>query len=214
MATLQQIRLTCPVCPAEFESRTLAGYTCLRKRTDFHEQPSGPQSALAYDVHTCTRCGFSANTARFEGAEVTEYVKHMVRSVLTPKLFHALSPADRWDAAAQIAEWSGEDGRVRGDLWLRAAWCAVEEQDTEAERYYRRKAVWAIEEALAAFDAIETEDRAVYAYLTGELWRRIGDLKQASLWFTRVQDELIDRTRQRWILEMAQTQRDFPREWL
>jgi hypothetical protein len=42
MATLQQIRLTCPVCPAEFESRTLAGYTCLRKRTDFHEQPSGP----------------------------------------------------------------------------------------------------------------------------------------------------------------------------
>ena len=69
------------------------------------------------------------------------------------------------------------DLRKLTDLLLRAAWCCVDEGDSEAERFFRRKAAWKFEEALGSFDGVGREERAVLTYLVGELWRRIGDLR-------------------------------------
>ncbi len=99
------------------------------------------------------------------------------------------------------------------DLLLRAAWCCVDEADTEAERFFRRKAAWKFEEALASFDGVAQEERAVLTYLVAELWRRVGDGRQATDWFNRVGGEINDSTTQQWVLDAARQQRDCPREW-
>jgi uncharacterized protein (DUF2225 family) len=89
----------------------------------------------------------------------------------------------------------------------------VDEEDTEAERYFRRYAAWAFERALADFDSIEHEERAAFTYLIGELWRRVGDETRARIWFGRVEDEVTNRRKQRWVIDAAIQQRDHPREW-
>ena len=115
--------------------------------------------------------------------------------------------------AAKVAEGQGLDVRPVADLLLRAAWCCVDEADTEAERYFRRKAAWKFEEALSSFDGVAREERAVLTYLVGELWRRVGDSAQATEWLNRVSAEITDAASQQWVADAARQQRDCPREW-
>jgi hypothetical protein len=94
------------------------------------------------------------------------------------------------------------------DLLLRAAWCCVDEADTEAERFFRRKAAWKFEEALSSYDGVAREERAVLTYLVGELWRRVGDVRQATAWFDRVSGEITEVATQQWVQDAARQQRD------
>ncbi|MEP6780389.1 MAG: DUF2225 domain-containing protein, partial [Gemmatimonadaceae bacterium] len=119
----------------------------------------------------------------------------------------------KYEHAARIAEWQGAEPRYLADLFLRAAWCCVDESDTEAERFFRRHAAWRFTEALAAYDGVPTEERAVLTYLVGELWRRVGDDLLANTWFERVPLEITDAETQSWVLEMAEQQREMPKEW-
>ena len=121
--------------------------------------------------------------------------------------------SEKYEAAAKVAEWAGAEPRQVADLLLRAAWCCVDEGDVEAERYFRRKAAWAFEQALGAYDGVAREERAVLTYLVGELWRRAGDLRAARQWFERVPHELTDAGSQQWVLDAARQQKDCPREW-
>ena len=57
------------------------------------------------------------------------------------------------------------------------------------------------------------EERAVLTYLVGELWRRVGDPKEAKRWFDRVAGEVSDAQTQQWVMDAARQQRDCPREW-
>ena len=58
----------------------------------------------------------------------------------------------------------------------------------------RRKAAWKFEESLGSFDGVPRDERAVLTYLVGELWRRVGDIAQATAWFDRVANEILDPT--------------------
>jgi hypothetical protein len=69
------------------------------------------------------------------------------------------------------------------------------------------------ERALASFDGVEREERAVLTYLVGELWRRSGDIRRATEWYNRVGAEINDPSTQQWVLDAARQQRDCPREW-
>jgi uncharacterized protein len=125
----------------------------------------------------------------------------------------AIAGSEKYEFAAKVATWQGAEPRRVADLLLRAAWCCVDEGDTEAERYFRRQAAWAFERALASYDGVERDERAVLTYLVGELWRRVGDLTKAHDWFDRVERELTNRRKQQWLIDAAVQQRDRPREW-
>ena len=121
--------------------------------------------------------------------------------------------SEKYEAAARVAEWAGAEPRQVADLLLRAAWCCVDEGDVEAERYFRRRAAWAFEQALSAYDGVAREERAVLTYLVGELWRRVGDGRQARRWFEAVGQEVTDAGSQQWVLDASRQQKDAPREW-
>jgi hypothetical protein len=112
-----------------------------------------------------------------------------------------------------VAAWRGAEVERIGQLLLCAAWCCVNEGDVEAERYFRCQAARMFEAALALWDGVPRETRAQLTYLVGELWRRVGDIRAASMWFDRVPSEIVDLPRQRWIIRAAAQQRDDPQEW-
>ena len=186
----------------------------LGRRTDFHERAAGAQP-LPYLIHTCSKCGYSGNVADFgDEAVPSPALKEHVWGELAPKLPSGpLTGSEKYELAAKVAVWQRAEPWRIGDLFLRAAWCCVDEGDTEAERYFRRHAAWMFEEALASYDGVERDERAVLTYLVGELWRRIGDEKKAGQWFDHVPSEITNLRSQYWIVEAARQQRDDPREW-
>jgi uncharacterized protein (DUF2225 family) len=216
MTKLQLIELCCPVCDNHFRSRAgAAAESPAGKRTDLHEQSLGTEP-LPCLVHMCDRCGFSGAERDFtEGTELSAMVIDHVWNELAPFVANNSGAAsEKYEAAAKVAEWRGADPRHAAHLWLRAAWCCVDEGDVEAERFFRRKAARRLEAALFAFDDVPREDRALLAYLTGALWRRIGDLRQARAWFDHVPREVIDVESQQWVIDAARQQRDCSRDWL
>lgn len=215
MTTLQLIELTCPVCDQDFRSQTVAATNGFGgKRTDFHERAAGMQP-LPYFVHLCTSCGYAGVERDFSAAvEPSPELREYVRSSLTPSIQRELPAGSlKYEHAAKVAERQGNDPRYLADLYLRAAWCAVDELDTEAERFFRRKAAWRFEEALAHYDGVPSDERAVLTYLIGELWRRIGDQTQAVAWFDKVPDEVTNPESQAWVLSAARQQQEQPKEW-
>ena len=142
MTTLQQIELHCPICESTFRSQAVVSTNSFGgKRTDFHERAAGTQP-LPYLVHTCSRCGYSGSERDFsDEAEVTPMLREHIWNELTPRLpTEALSGSEKYELAAKIAEWQSMEPRHIADLLLRAAWCCVDEGDSEAERFFRRKA--------------------------------------------------------------------------
>ncbi len=215
MTTLHLIELTCPVCATAFRSQTVVATNGFGgKRTDFHERAAGMQP-LPYFVHLCSHCGYAGVERDFsDGVEPTEGLREHVWSALAPALQRELpSGSLKYEHAAKVAEWQGNDARYLADLYLRAAWCAVDELDSEAERFYRRKAAWQFATALESYDGVPADERAVLTYLVGELWRRVGDAAQAAPWFDRVAGEIIDTEAQQWVHDAAHQQRTAPREW-
>lgn len=215
MTTLRQIQLRCPICGSLFRSQAVVSTNAFGgKRTDFHERAAGTQP-LAYLIHMCSECGFSGGERDFTPeAEVSPLVREHVLNRLAPVRDSAeVAGSEKYEAAAKVAEWQGVEVRQIADLLLRAAWCCVDEGDSEAERYFRRHAAWAFEKALESYDTIPREERAVLTYLVGELWRRVGDITQANAWFDLVPEEVTDPASQQWIIDAAHQQRTEPREW-
>jgi uncharacterized protein (DUF2225 family) len=215
MTTVKHIVLSCPVCEGTFISYSVTATNSEGgRRTDFHPRAAGTQP-LAYFIHTCVRCGYSGTDADFsDDAEVSPQLRERVWNELAPHAANRqLNGSEKYEAAAKVAEWQSAEPRQIGDLYLRAAWCCVDEDDVEAERFFRRKAAWAFEAALDSYDAVPRDERAVLTYLSGELWRRIGDDRRAREWFDRVDEELVDPDSQKWIASAARQQRDDPREW-
>ena len=215
MTTLNLIELTCPACEHTFRSQTVVATNAFGgKRTDFHERAAGMQP-LPYFVHLCTHCGYAGVERDFsESVDLSPEIRERVLYELAPALQQELpSGSLKYDHAARVAEWQGSDPRYLADLYLRAAWCCVDERDTEAERYFRRKAAWRFAEALDGYDGVPIEERAVLTYLVGELWRRVGDGRAAQSWFDRVPDEITEPAAQAWVIEVAQQQCRSPREW-
>lgn len=215
MTTLQQIDLRCPICDTRFRSQSVVSTNSFGgKRTDFHERAAGTQP-LPFLVHMCNRCGYTGSERDFsEEADVSTTLKEHVWNELAPTLAcGAVTGSEKYEAAAKVAEWQAMDPRHVADLLLRAAWCCVDEGDIEAERFFRRKAAVAFESALASYDGVAREERAVLTYLVGELWRRVGDLRQAARWFDRVAAEVSDAHCQQWVVDAARQQKECPREW-
>lgn len=215
MTTLRRIELCCPICDSRFQSDAVVATNAFGgKRTDFHERASGKQP-LAYLVHMCRTCGYSGLERDFtDEAEVSAGLKIQVWKELAPLASSAaMTGSEKYEAAAKVAAWQGADDRHIADLWLRAAWCCVDENDVEAERYFRRLAAGRFESALTAYDGVARAERAVITYLIGELWRRIGDVKLADDWFDKVEAEVIDAEAQQWLVTIADQQRREPQEW-
>jgi uncharacterized protein (DUF2225 family) len=215
MTTLRIIALRCPVCSNHFMSQAVESTDPLAgERTDFQACRPGVQH-LPFLIHLCERCGYAGTEDQFSAdTQVSPGVVARVWNELAPRLDGAgLTGSEKYEFAAKVAMWQGDGPKRLGELWLRAAWCCIDEDDTEAERYFRRHAAWAFERALRSYDEVDRDERAVATYLVGELWRRIGDERRAKQWFDKVPNEITEPATQRWLLDAARQQKADPQEW-
>jgi uncharacterized protein (DUF2225 family) len=215
MTTLRKIAYQCPVCTHEFETqKVVATNSYGGQRTDFHERAAGGQP-LPHRVHVCWKCGFAGPDAVFEDErpELEPTVIEQLMEEMPKYRARSLTGSEKYEAAAEVAKIMGEEDRLIADYLLSAAWCCVDEEDSEAERYFRIKAAERFETALEAFDQIERDERASIRYLTGEVWRRAGFIDKARRHFDLVPSEIITPQTQQWIANAALQQASAPREW-
>lgn len=220
MTTLQRTEYACPVCDTRFTSQAVASTNSFGgKRTDFHERAAGTQP-LPYLLHMCPTCAFTGADPDFTEGDVSPQLKAYVLETFgtlaeraATSVAGAVTGSEKYEVAAKIAAFKDDDARLVADLYLRAAWCCVDEGDREAERYFRLAAARWFITALDGWGDVARDERAVITYLVGELWRRIGNLTEARTWFNLVECEITDRATQQWVLDVARQQRDCPREW-
>jgi uncharacterized protein (DUF2225 family) len=215
MTMLRDITLQCPICATWFVSTAVArSGSPAGTRTDFHERVNGAQP-LRYSVHLCPACGFAGPSDEFSSDDVgAPSATALSEQGAARATSDAVAGSEKYEAAAAVATRRGAGPRQVADLLIRAGWCCAEEADPEGERYFRREAARMFESALARYDEVGRDERAVITYLVGELWRRIGDRARAARWFEQVPNEVCDSASQRWVVDLAAQQRDDPREWL
>lgn len=220
MLTLQWIELRCPVCESIFESMAaFSAHEPDRPYTDL-AVPATEVAVLPYFVHVCRGCGYAGGVEDYgDGVEMTPMLRDRVwaelaptlaTSVRIPWLLLSVPGSEKYEGAARVAEWRGAEALTVADRWICAARCALDEGDHEAERYYARFAARWYAEALARVGELALETRAGITYRLGELWLRIGDVRQAAGWFRRVADEIIDPEAQRSVMEAARQQVEHP----
>ena len=107
----------------------------------------------------------------------------------------------KYEFAALIAERRGDPNREVGELYLRGAWCCQLKKEEEEEKYCRRKAIEFFEKAFK--DDEIGEEKAVYTYLVGELYRRIGDMENMVFWFDRVNEVAGKCEELKWLVDLA-----------
>ncbi len=191
-------------------------------------------------VHACPRCGFAGEQSAFARGGLSEDQRSRVLRELEPRVRefkeeppppngaqHALaalmprcasSLRDRvpgrvkYLCAARVAEWLGEKEARIADFLLKACWCC--EEEGRADPKLLRTAAERFEKALSRPDGVSAPQRAVVAYLVGELYRRLGEPAKAASWFHAVEREIVDPQRQAWIASAARRQETEPEEWL
>lgn len=214
MTTIFEKTLKCPVCETEFETSTVASTNQVSAHTDFKPVAMGVQPYFFF-VHTCPNCFYSAYEEGFED-EIDSEIADSIRAEMVPykDRFGPMepSPSYKYLFAAICAEASDLAYTTIADLYLRGAWCAAEEGETELEGRMREEAV---ENYIKGLDAgeVEKEERAQITYLIGELLRRLGRAEESKIWFEKVSSEIIDSKEQKWLLQAAKQQSSEPKEF-
>jgi uncharacterized protein (DUF2225 family) len=207
-----EISLVCPLCREPFRSSVPGGSADPGPlHTDFRREAVGfqPRSHL---IHTCPFCGFTGQVPDYERDVPRSLARRMIHSLRYIVRGDVPLTSQRYEYAALCSEMLGDDPSRTGEYYLAAAWSASEEGQEAEETRHRRKAARCFERALATPDTVPACERAVTAYLIGELYRRLGSADEANAWLGRVAHEIIDRRTQGWILSLADQQRCRPRE--
>jgi len=197
--TLEWTNLRCPVCATTFETIAVV-------RNETHSAGSietTPEymaiAMLPFLIHVCRRCGYAGDVEAFaKDVKIPRDVRARVWAELAPKLAPSVRiPAmlltapgsEKHEGAAKVAEWRRAKALTIAELWIRAARCAIDEDDLEAERYYARFAARWFAEALER-NEVALQERASIIYGLGELWLHLGDVRRANCWFQRVPAEV------------------------
>lgn len=214
MTTPTEINLDCPCCGKAFEATTWGSTNLLGPQTtDFYQQSSG-WPPLLMEIFTCPVCGYSGLYGDFVDVTVDEPVVDLIRRKITPLLDEEEpSAARRYEFAAWIAAWRGDNPKRVGDLYLKAAWCCYEGGHDDLEMQYRRQAILHFEEAFQK-GMIPADEVPTHTYLIGELYRRIGEREKGALWFDQVPEVVDDDADMQWLVDLAYQQKTAPEEFM
>lgn len=172
------IELICPVCGTQFTSTSIVATDRIGQDTDFRPRSRGTDP-VPHNVHLCPDCCFSAFQGDFDS--VPEPVREYVLSGVVRHLPlwaddspRTVSGSAKYLIAAQCYEHDLRATELRlGDLYLRASWCARQENNHRRERECQIGAALRFEQALADSEVGQAQ-RATILYLVGELYRRLG----------------------------------------
>ena len=179
MNTLVDIQLTCPVCETPFASRRISLTDSVGQDTDFRPKTVGVDPQPHY-VHVCPNCLFAAFEGDYES--VQDSVRELVLQgehdpwelVGEERNTLRLSGSTKYLLATRCYSRDARASDLRlADLYLRASWCARQENDGDREREAQFQSIMLFEKAMAD-DEVAEDQLTMIRYLVGELYRRVG----------------------------------------
>ncbi len=186
MTTTETHRFTCPLCGNMFDSQLITSTNSFGPlHSDFYREASGAQPICLF-VHTCTNCGYTGFEGDFEPQTFTPEFGKLVAENVTPQLKgHKIDVNGNYYLAALCAQWRGASAQELGRIYHMGAWCSRIRGDKDKEKFYLARAAENFEKALAAGQP-SPDMRAMYAYIIGDIYRRLGDAGKAKEWYARV----------------------------
>lgn len=184
MTTLQAHQFTCPLCSSAFETNLVTSTNSLgQMHSDLYREAAGAQP-VCFFVHSCPDCGYSGFDGDFQPQAFSQEFRQQVAEVITPEVRERkIETNGHYYLAALCAEWRGASPLTLGRIYQMGAWCHRLKKETEKEHFFLSKAVEYFEKGIAEGEPSQ-ENAALYAYLVGDLYRRLGD-ERATAWYER-----------------------------
>ncbi len=214
MTTLQPHTFTCPLCGNKFETQLIASTNSFgRLHSDLYKEAQGEQP-VCYFVHTCTNCGYSGFEGDFMPQGFDQAFREKVEKIITPEVkARQIDTHGYFYLAALCAEWRGAPPYVLARIYHMGAWCYRIKGEKDKELFYLGEAVVNFEKALRQEDTPK-ENRAVYTYLIGDIYRRLGDPERAKEYYRKVEPTLKEYGGEAKIGEFARRQLESPSDFL
>jgi len=212
MTTIQEHRFTCPLCGNVFDSKLIASTNSFgRLHSDFYREASGAQPICLF-VHTCQDCGYTGFEGDFQPQTFPPEFSKQVGQIITPEVKGKdVGTNGHYYLAALCAEWRGASHQELGRIYHMGAWCWRTRDDKEKEWFNLFMAVENFEMALQNGE-IPQESRAMYAYIIGDIYRRLGEPDEAKMWYGRVPELLKECGGDAKIAEYAERQIKEPKD--
>ena len=212
MTTTELHRFTCPLCGNMFDSPIVTSTNSFGPlHSDFFREAEGAQPICLF-VHTCTNCGYTGFEGDFQPQTFSTEFRQLVAASITPEVQgRTIDTSGHYYLAALCAEWRGAPARELARIYHMGAWCCRIRGEKEKEKFYLGEAARYFEKALESGE-IPPESRAMFAYVLGDIYRRLGDGEKARAWYGKVQALLQSHGGEHAIAEYAKRQLEGPRD--
>jgi uncharacterized protein (DUF2225 family) len=160
-----------------------------RLHSDLYKEAQG-QQPVCYFVHTCIHCGFTGFEGDFEPQAFSPVFTGMLQENITPEIKdRKIDTNGNYYLAALCAEWRGAPFSALARIYHMGAWCCRVRGQKENERFYLEKAAFYFERSLEQSDT-PPENKAVFTYLIGDIYRRMRDPERANEWYGKVEQAI------------------------
>ncbi len=206
MTTLKPHKFTCPNCGNAFESQLVMSTNSTgTMHSDLYKEAAGAQP-VCYFVHTCTSCGYTGYDGDFQPQEFNAAFRDLVEQNITPEVkSRKIDTNGHFYLAALCAEWRGAPPYVLARIYHMGAWCSRIRGEKEKEAFYLGRAAELFENGLVSGE-VPRENRAVFTYLAGDIYRRLGEAEKAKEWYGKVEQAIKENGGDPMILEFARRQ--------
>lgn len=204
----------CPVCDNKISVRVVKSkYIRIKSRdSDFMIRYNGP-NPLLYDVWLCTKCGYAAQSSKFEA--ISDAQVKVIKEQITKKWNYTREYPFPYtvDTAIELHQLALLTSMVKKDkdsekahLCLKTAWLYRIKGDQENENKFLTRS---LDQFLKAYEyerlPVAGLNEPSLMYLIGELYRRLDDNASALKWFSNV---IVSRDVSPRIKDMAREQKD------
>lgn len=205
-------KILCPCCNREFEITKVKTKACKVKSRDtdmcVHYETL---NVLYYDVLVCENCGYAALQDKFEGLFTRDIkvIKNNISNHWIKRSFAGERDLDKAVEAFKLALLTLKVKNAKSSeiakICIRIAWLYRDKQDPR-EMQYLNFALTAYNEAYQKERfPLDKLDEVTCMYIIAELYRRVGKLEDAVLWFSRIVTSTEGRSNPK-IIDMAREQ--------
>ncbi|MFB7619816.1 DUF2225 domain-containing protein [Kitasatospora sp. NPDC056181] len=217
MTTTFSATFNCPNCRRKFDSEVLGSTNNFGGVTTEFQQVAGGMQPLGGLIFTCPDCGFTGWQDAYRH-RVAKTVSRLIAERITPLVRDERSSASRrYEYAAWIAKWRGDNLEEIGDLYLHAAWAWHDEPESEegveGQEHYRRQAIEYFEQAISS-GVLPRQHALTLAYIVGEQYRRVGEPTEAARWYDYVIEFSGNDENVAQLAELALQQKTDPQEFI
>ncbi len=216
MSKILQKKMNCPICKTEFIAPRVRTPKIRLHSTDDDLRPYYEGiDTVAYEVITCTVCGYSAIAKTFENINdlnrvaVEKYLLENYKKREWPLIVDTQTAIEKFLLALQCLESRKGNVGEKAYIYLKLSWLFrvhTRENALESELFCQKKFIESAEKTFAElrFPVLDFEE-SVFLYLIGEISRRVGDYERANKYIGKV---LIDRNTSEKLKERAMDCKD------